>query len=282
MEIFIMNRFVKVNLLLLVVSFVLFGQANTSTRFKFVSHTGASHTIGIPANVTILVKQNANATTPLTPISVGDEIAAFWKNPATGEFLCVGATIWQGASTSIIAWKDDDRTSVIDGFQTGKNDRIYFKVYVNKAKYESFAEATLSLPPGVTSGNPNEFKDGGLSLLTRLEAAATIDVGDLPTPESYTLSQNYPNPFNPTTKISYTIPKSAYVTLTIFDLNGKEITRLLDNTVSNLGTNYVEWNGKNAKGITASSGVYFYKIEARSMETGKTDFLQVKSMILMK
>jgi flagellar hook assembly protein FlgD len=65
-------------------------------------------------------------------------------------------------------------------------------------------------------------------------------------------------------------------------LNGKEIARLLDNQTANTGVNYVEWNGKNAKGITASSGVYFYKIEARSMETGKTEFLQVKSMMLMK
>jgi hypothetical protein len=49
-----------------------------------------------------------------------------------------------------------------------------------------------------------------------------------------------------------------------------------------MGTNYVEWNGKDVNGRLASSGVYFYKIEARSMETGRTDFLQVKSMVLMK
>ena len=111
---------------------------------------------------------------------------------------------------------------------------------------------------------------------------AAIGIEDLQIPETYTLSQNYPNPFNPTTKISYTLPKSSYVTLTVYDLTGKEIAKLLDNTVANTGTNYVEWNGKDMKGRLAASGVYFYKIEARSMETGRTDFLNVKSMVLMK
>ena len=279
-----MNRFVKVNLLLLIVSFVLFAQPNTSTKFKFLLNSGGNnHLIIIPTNVIPKVKQNANA--PLTDISRGDEIGVFFRNGA-GQYTCAGATTWEtaGLVTSIIAWGNVDQGSVKTGFQ--EEDDIYFKIYVAKTGYESFADVTLSFPPDVYGNyNPNKFAGNRVSWVTSFGATANppvIDVEELPIPETYTLSQNYPNPFNPTTKISYTLPRSSYVTLTIFDLNGKEITKLLNNTVSNMGTNYVEWNGKNARGISASSGVYFYKIEARSMETGKTDFLQVKSMLLMK
>ena len=278
-----MNRFIKINLLLIVISCTMvFSQVNTTTFFKYTTNTGGNHTIAIPNNVTPMVRQSANAA--LTPISPGDEIGVFWKS-VNGQYLCVGGTTWigDGASIGITAWQDNPNTDPIDGFTTDVlkgESLIYYKIYVAKTKYEYFAQATYNLNVGLES--PESFKNNGASMLTSLQMLNTIGVENPTVPEVYTLSQNYPNPFNPSTKISYTLPKSSYVTLTIYDLNGKEIAKLLDNQVSNSGTNYAEWNGKNAKGILASSGVYFYKIEARNTETGKTEFLQVKSMLLMK
>jgi hypothetical protein len=300
-----MNRFLKVNFLLLVFAYVMLAQVGKTTFYKFTSNTGNNHVIVIPANVTPMVRQSASATATLTPISTGDEIGVFWKNAANGQYLCVGGTTWAttGTPTTVIAWGNNSKTTNIDGFsptnpQGGGDATIYFKIYVTKTKYEYFAQAKFTAAQGCNA--TSSFMDNGTSMISSLQMlnlnqnptpeppsppeppGPTNDVGDLPIPDVYTLSQNYPNPFNPTTKISYTLPKSSYVTLTIYDLNGKEIAKLLDNNVSNMGTNYVEWNGKNMKGMSASSGVYFYKIEARSMQTGKTEFLQVKSMILMK
>ena len=59
----------------------------------------------------------------------------------------------------------------------------------------------------------------------RTAASTTVSV-DLPldtTPQNYMLSQNYPNPFNPSTIISYSISNSDFVTLTIYDIIGREI-----------------------------------------------------------
>ena len=88
-------------------------------------------------------------------------------------------------------------------------------------------------------------------------------------PNSYSLSQNYPNPFNPVTKISYSIPKSSLVKLTVFDILGREVT-LLVNDFRQAGAYSIEFNASNL-----ASGVYFYRIEAG-------DFKDVKKMVLVK
>ncbi|HEY9186697.1 MAG TPA: DUF5123 domain-containing protein [Ignavibacteria bacterium] len=77
-------------------------------------------------------------------------------------------------------------------------------------------------------------------------------------PSVFYLEQNYPNPFNPTTNIRFTLPKSDYVSLVIYNLVGKEITRLVDGRL-NAGTYLYEFN---SKGL--SSGVYFYRLSTSS------------------
>ncbi len=88
-------------------------------------------------------------------------------------------------------------------------------------------------------------------------------------PAEYSLSQNYPNPFNPTTRISYAVKEQVPVTLTVFDLLGKEV-RSLVNSVQNAGYYSVELNGSDL-----SSGIYFYQIRAGN-------FIETKKFILMK
>jgi hypothetical protein len=86
---------------------------------------------------------------------------------------------------------------------------------------------------------------------------------------NYRLSQNYPNPFNPTTKISYSLPKSSLVQLKIFNLLGQEIATLV-NEEKPAGNYEVNFNASNLP-----SGVYLYKIQAG-------DYIETKKMILLK
>jgi hypothetical protein len=86
---------------------------------------------------------------------------------------------------------------------------------------------------------------------------------------AYKLEQNYPNPFNPSTKISFSIPQSEQVTLTVYDMSGKEISKLVDGQRS-AGEYSVSFNASNLP-----SGVYLYKLTAGS-------FSQIKKMILTK
>jgi hypothetical protein len=95
------------------------------------------------------------------------------------------------------------------------------------------------------------------------------------TPKTFNLSQNYPNPFNPSTSISYQLPSDALVTLKIFNLLGTEL-KTLENGLTTAGSHQVQFN---AQGL--SSGVYFYTIQANSLN-GKQIFQSTKKMILMK
>ncbi len=89
------------------------------------------------------------------------------------------------------------------------------------------------------------------------------------TPSFYSLSQNYPNPFNPTTKIEYSIPKSSFVSLKVYDILGREVETLVNDEKA-AGNYEVQFN---SNGL--SSSIYFYKIQVGS-------FSSVKKMILMK
>ena len=77
------------------------------------------------------------------------------------------------------------------------------------------------------------------------------------TPSGYHLYPNYPNPFNPSTVIKFTTGKRGYVRLTVYDAEGKEIRKLINNKVMDKGSHSVEFN---AEGL--SSGVYFCLMES--------------------
>ena len=98
--------------------------------------------------------------------------------------------------------------------------------------------------------------------------------------ETYNLYQNYPNPFNPTTTIRYALPKSGTVSISIFDLLGREVIRLVDEEKP-AGLYKVIWDGKNSQGIEAANGVYIYRMSA--IETaGKQKILKTKKLLLIK
>ena len=95
------------------------------------------------------------------------------------------------------------------------------------------------------------------------------------------MAQNYPNPFNAATVISYELPIASDVKLTIYDLNGREITTLV-NSRQQVGAYTVTWQGKDRRGIEVSSGIYFYKITARSSDRVSHPFNVVKRMVFLK
>ncbi len=79
-------------------------------------------------------------------------------------------------------------------------------------------------------------------------------------PSDFTLHPNYPNPFNPSTTISFDLPRRARVTLSIVNILGQDVAKLVDQEVS-AGSHSVEWDGRDASGERASSGVYLYRLE---------------------
>ena len=93
-------------------------------------------------------------------------------------------------------------------------------------------------------------------------------------PFAYELAQNYPNPFNPITNIKYIIPEKTMVSITIYDILGRQIIKLVDKQI-NAGTYNTQWDGKNNSGEFVSTGIYY-----NQLETDK--FVKTKKMVLLK
>jgi hypothetical protein len=78
-------------------------------------------------------------------------------------------------------------------------------------------------------------------------------------PRDYTLSQNYPNPFNPSTNINYSVAKTGFVRLAVYNVLGQRIATLIEG-IRTAGSYSVTWE---ASGMT--SGMYFYRLEANGV-----------------
>ena len=83
------------------------------------------------------------------------------------------------------------------------------------------------------------------------------------TPSAFTLLQNYPNPFNPSTTIRFSVSQGGSAMLEIYDLTGRHVRTLLSGEVS-AGTHSVQWDGRDERGSSVGSGVYFYRLRLGS------------------
>ncbi len=93
-------------------------------------------------------------------------------------------------------------------------------------------------------------------------------------PMEFKLYQNYPNPFNPNTIIRYDIPRRTHVILTVTDILGQEVRRLIDD-IKDAGKQSVIWNGRNNENFTMASGVYFVTLRTEN-------FLSTQKIILLR
>lgn len=98
-------------------------------------------------------------------------------------------------------------------------------------------------------------------------------------PETFELFQNYPNPFNPATQIRYALPVQSSVKLTVFNILGQEIARLVDEVQAG-GYHVVAWDGTNDNDLIVPTGLYFYKLEASGSD-GRL-FTSIGKMLVMK
>ena len=99
------------------------------------------------------------------------------------------------------------------------------------------------------------------------------------TPKETELLSNFPNPFNPETWIPYRLAKDAFVTLTIYDLNGRVVRRF--DVGHQIASAYesrskaIYWDGTNELGERVASGVYFYHLSAG-------DYSATRRMLVIK
>jgi hypothetical protein len=99
-------------------------------------------------------------------------------------------------------------------------------------------------------------------------------------PQEYSLSQNYPNPINPSTTIEFTLPKSAFVTLKVYNLLGEEVATLVSENLSAGKYKYL-WDASCTGGM--ASGVYLYRLKAGDPSNNSGQgFVQTRKLILLR
>jgi hypothetical protein len=110
-----------------------------------------------------------------------------------------------------------------------------------------------------------------------IEVGITVPGEKIVLPQSFLLYQNYPNPFNAATTIEFALPKSAFVTLKVYNLLGEEVATLIAEQRS-AGIHRFNWD---ARGL--ASGVYLYRLEASDPTNSSGQvFVQSKKLILMR
>ena len=130
--------------------------------------------------------------------------------------------------------------------------------------------------------NDSYFDDLFLKVL-KDESCATVDTDlteDISLPNKFVLHQNFPNPFNPTTTLHYDLPEDALVNITIYDILGREV-RTLVNQTQDAGYRSVIWDATNDYSMPVSAGIYLYQIQARQINSGQEgEFVQTNKMVL--
>ena len=173
---------------------------------------------------------------------------------------------WSTACELNNAGFDIERRTVNDGVEWVKIGFVQGNGTTNEPKNYSFEDKKLST--GKYNYRLKQLDYNNKTTLFDLSNA--IEIGK---PKKFELSQNYPNPFNPITKIDYNLPFNGNVTLNIYDISGREITTLVNNT-QEAGFYTVQFNANNF-----ASGTYFYRISANN---GQENFVMTKRMLFIK
>jgi len=144
----------------------------------------------------------------------------------------------------------------ISGYETGQTVMVDMILITTDANYVPTDEAMLLLKT-----NNSIYADSKL-------------------PTEFGLSQNYPNPFNPSTRLKYSVPMNARVTIKVFDMLGKEVATLI-NENKNAGYYELSFDANSLNGGLAS-GIYIYQMRAEGVESSSKIFTESKKMVLIK
>jgi gluconolactonase len=113
-----------------------------------------------------------------------------------------------------------------------------------------------------------------IELDTRGPATSASDANELPVADEPLTLRSYPNPFTLSTTVSYRLPQSGDVVLTIFNQLGQAI-RILEPAYQPAGEHRVSWDGRDRYGNQVASGVYFYRLSSGSL-------VQTRTMLLIQ
>lgn len=161
--------------------------------------------------------------------------------------ICVGAVVVKDSSEQILVYSDNaNRDPVPFTFEvtTGRSTSVPIQNY-----------STLNLRTG-------EYEE--MPVISGRQEYSVIKFGKQEEPENNIAMPihlgNYPNPFNPITEISFSLPQTGEIELTIYNIKGQKVKTLYSGTAEE-GKHSMIWKGKDANDKSVSSGLYFYKLK---------------------
>ncbi len=208
---------------------------------------------------------------PQIPVIVGKttstEQAEFItkRNGSKTEYYLSGKNITSASIKIPIGIQIERGSALNDIFRIGEKSGKQLLVFANKKAID------ISKPIFSIQNNEKNIEiSGNISGGIPIGIKKITDVhNEVKLPKDFSLSQNYPNPFNPTTTITFTVPTSTHVQLSVFDMLGREVVVLI-NEEKTTGEYSVKFDAS-----TYASGMYLYKLK-----TGNN--IITKKMLLLK
>jgi len=253
--------------------------------FASVEITGMAYCQLDPDGYTIYAHTNTNPTSIIkynpftntwdeTPISIiydenigyGDDIACGLRIGDSYDFMTIRHSeafdivdLWEGFTA--VKWLRIEQPSGI--LEAGESNM--HEIIIDPASDPEFEIPILSSTDIIIWIEGPNFDQTGVFLT--IEWGCTLN--DSKVINDLRLFQNSPNPFNPSTTIQFDLKKTQDVTLTVFNLIGQEVERLVDGNL-NAGQHSINFDGSHL-----ASGIYFYRIET-------PEFTDMKKMVIMK
>ncbi|MBN2000753.1 hypothetical protein JW935_24605, partial [candidate division KSB1 bacterium] len=125
----------------------------------------------------------------------------------------------------------------------------------------------------VESGAPVALPGRSVTTLTGyIHGPVQVDQNNQP--HFFRVDQNFPNPFNPVTTISFYVPVSSDITVTVYNILGQQVRTLMDRKVAP-GEYQLFWDGTTDSGVPVAGGMYFYRFRSQV-------YVSVKKCLFLK
>ncbi len=197
--------------------------------------------------------------------------AIFMVDDGTSGDVTAGDGIW----STTVTFPQYTSTNAFS-YKYGANYDLPSNNGLNDNENYSGEDHWIQLPQTIISGTVNNVfgeattSDSPHTIENLVTTGVEEDESDL-LPEEFTLQQNYPNPFNPSTNIKFSIPESGDVSLKVYDILGKEIVSLVNETLD-AGAYTFKFDSQNYGSL--ASGIYLVRLES------KNNSASIKMMLL--
>lgn len=194
-----------------------------------------------------------------------------YTRPSEFDPFVLADSVLEGMSIESVAWNPATGNLWVSNDSRGTGPYTHLTWYefdvTSKTLVDSF---TLAPPdPGASDELPRAlaFSNNGATAyvglfgtafdrIYRFDNLTSVDDQGQVVVNGYKLSQNYPNPFNPSTKISFELPASGFVSLKVYDMLGREVAELVSSEMTS-GSHSVSFNAADF-----ASGTYIYRLTA--------------------